>query len=542
MHSFIPVICKKHGQFSIRAYSLLQGIGCKKCANEHKKLLAAKDKSDFVKEARAVHEDKYDYSKFHYVNTSTKGIIICSVHGEFLQTPHHHIRLKQGCPECGKVKCAQSRRLTTQWFRKTADIAHPENDHSESEYIDTHTPLSVRCPLHGVFQIRPCDYLNLMQGCPKCGHLKAGQSLKMPQEEFIALAASMPEHKQISYDKVIYVSGLSPVILTCKDHGEFRQTPLAHLAGQSCPDCYHPASKWENEIAAYIQNAGFNIVQSYREWHQRQEIDIYIPERRLGFECNGLFYHHSGTGGKPRLYHRDKSAAALKAGISLVHLWDANSLEMNKSMVASKLGVVQKIPARKTVFKEISAQSANSFCMQNHLQGSAGKTTIWAGGLFYNDGGNDALTAVMTPRRFGGQVELSRFATLLFTQVIGGFSKLLEHSILWAKQNGCIKIISFANRDITPDPDKSVYSKTGFVLQDTPEDPILRYCNPKKSIMYNRQRFMKNRQRLLWPDITEDDIALKTETQICEQHGIYPVYGTGRWKFELDLSGIIFSI
>jgi predicted RNA-binding Zn-ribbon protein involved in translation (DUF1610 family) len=217
MRSFIQVSCKKHGLFSIRAYSLLQGIGCKKCAGERKRLLANKGKSCFEEDAVSVHGSKYNYSKFEYVNTDTKGIIICLAHGEFLQTPHHHVKLKQGCPECGKIKCARSQRLTTQWFRRTADIAHPENDHSESVYVDTHTPLDVRCPHHEVFQIRPCDYLNLMQGCPECGHQKAGQSLKMTREEFIARASSMPEHKKIRYDKVIYVGYLLPLFLCAKN-------------------------------------------------------------------------------------------------------------------------------------------------------------------------------------------------------------------------------------------------------------------------------------------------------------------------------------
>lgn len=49
-----------------------------------------KTKEEFIKEARKVHGDKYDYSKIEYVNNSTKVKIICRKHGEFWQTPSNH--------------------------------------------------------------------------------------------------------------------------------------------------------------------------------------------------------------------------------------------------------------------------------------------------------------------------------------------------------------------------------------------------------------------------------------------------------------------
>lgn len=55
---------------------------------------------EFIKKAKAIHGDKYDYSKVEYVNKRTKVCIICPKHGEFWQLPNNHIRQKQGCPKC----------------------------------------------------------------------------------------------------------------------------------------------------------------------------------------------------------------------------------------------------------------------------------------------------------------------------------------------------------------------------------------------------------------------------------------------------------
>lgn len=54
---------------------------------------------EFIKRARAVHGDKYDYSKVEYVNSHTKVCIICPEHGEFWQTPSNHMRGKT-CKVC----------------------------------------------------------------------------------------------------------------------------------------------------------------------------------------------------------------------------------------------------------------------------------------------------------------------------------------------------------------------------------------------------------------------------------------------------------
>lgn len=58
---------------------------------------------EFVKKARQIHGDKYDYSKIEYINNKTKVCIICPEHGEFWQTPHAHLN-GQGYPYCSKSK------------------------------------------------------------------------------------------------------------------------------------------------------------------------------------------------------------------------------------------------------------------------------------------------------------------------------------------------------------------------------------------------------------------------------------------------------
>lgn len=55
-----------------------------------------KTTKQFIEEAKLVHGNKYDYSKSEYVNATTKVIIVCPQHGEFLQRPCDHLN-GHGC-------------------------------------------------------------------------------------------------------------------------------------------------------------------------------------------------------------------------------------------------------------------------------------------------------------------------------------------------------------------------------------------------------------------------------------------------------------
>jgi len=57
---------------------------------------------EFVDRAYAIHGDRYDYSKVAYVNAHTNVVIVCRLHGEYIQEPTNHIHLARGCPICAR--------------------------------------------------------------------------------------------------------------------------------------------------------------------------------------------------------------------------------------------------------------------------------------------------------------------------------------------------------------------------------------------------------------------------------------------------------
>lgn len=135
----------------------------------------------FIKKAKAVHDDKYDYSKVEYVDAKTPVCIICPEHGEFWQTPYNHTSKKCECP-----KCSGNARLTTEEFISRAKAVHGDKyNYSKVEFTSVNKKVRIICPEHGEFWIRASHFL-AGHGCPKC----AGNA-KLMTEDFIRRAKAV---------------------------------------------------------------------------------------------------------------------------------------------------------------------------------------------------------------------------------------------------------------------------------------------------------------------------------------------------------------
>lgn len=240
----------------------------------------------------------------------------------------------------------------------------------------------------------------------------------------------------------------------------------------------------ETELKSYIESLGFKT-EINRDILNGQEIDIYIPELKVGFEYNGCYFH--STEYKEKDYHFRKKQIAKEAGIDLYFIWEddwQNKQDLIKSLIKSKLGAIKnKVYARNCKLKELSYQEAYDFLENNHLNGYA--IAAYKLGLFYND----ELVCVMTlgKSRFNkDEMEIIRFANKLGITVIGGASKLFSY--FKKKYLNNRKCISFAHNDIS---NGNMYIKLGFKKIADTESWSWLY----KGIRYNRLNKIKDTQK-----------------------------------------------
>lgn len=162
----ITIICPMHGSFEQIANNHLQGQGCSKCAGN---LLLTKNK--FINNAKAIHGEKYDYSKVEYVNYKTKVTIICYKHGPFLQKPGDHTNLKQGCPKCAGVG-----RTTQDFIKDSSEIHDYKYSYLKTNFIKYNKEVIITCPIHGDFEQKPFIHLQ-GSGCQKCSESKGERKI-----------------------------------------------------------------------------------------------------------------------------------------------------------------------------------------------------------------------------------------------------------------------------------------------------------------------------------------------------------------------------
>jgi hypothetical protein len=162
MHKKITIICPIHGEFEQRANCHRYGRGCAKCGKNRASEKCKKNTEQFIKEAKKIHGNKYDYSLTDYVLAHDKVKIICPIHGIFTQKAYKHL----SGHNCNK--CAGKQKLTNRNFINKSKKIHGDiYDYSKVSYENGKTKVKIICKKHGEFKQSPEKHL-MGQGCTKC--------------------------------------------------------------------------------------------------------------------------------------------------------------------------------------------------------------------------------------------------------------------------------------------------------------------------------------------------------------------------------------
>ena len=142
-----------------------------------------------------------------------------------------------------------------------------------------------------------------------------------------------------------------------------------------CPTCRpfarEGSSGAERELAEFIRKEyGSEVIENDRTVIPPYELDIYVPEKKLAVEFDGLFWH-SEQAGKSKDYHMKKTEACEKLGIRLVHVFEDEWLskrEIVESRLRNLFGLYSRtIYARKCEVREVPSGTSNAFQDENHM-------------------------------------------------------------------------------------------------------------------------------------------------------------------------------
>lgn len=279
---------------------------------------------------------------------------------------------------------------------------------------------------------------------------------------------------------------------------------------------YNKRTTIELFIRNLLTKYNINFETNNRNIIPPQELDIYIPEKKIAIECNGIYWHSRLESN----YHCNKFIKCKEKGIQLISIWEdwiKSKPEIIESIILSKLGIYkEKIYARKCVVKEVNAKECNEFLNKHHLQGKTNSSIRL--GLY----SNNELVSIMVfnkPRsgvgKLGNYYELSRFCNKQNTQIIGGASKLFKYF----SQTYNVKMVkSYSANDIS---NGSLYELLGFESTDKINQSYW-YIEYRTFKRYHRYNFRKARLKEMGFDIDNN-----TEDEIMKSLPYYKIYDTG---------------
>ena len=167
---FVTYLCEYDGIQKDSLRNLIRN-GCNICK---KRKYWEEKTQEFIRKAKEVHGDKYDYSKSIYKSSKDKICIICPKHGEFWQTRENHLK-GENCSRCAKEITALKNSKTTEEFIDDANkIWFNKFDYSKVKYVTAKRKVCIICPEHGEFWQKPDAHLNGYDcyECSKSGKTK----------------------------------------------------------------------------------------------------------------------------------------------------------------------------------------------------------------------------------------------------------------------------------------------------------------------------------------------------------------------------------
>ena len=258
-----------------------------------------------------------------------------------------------------------------------------------------------------------------------------------------------------------------------------------------------------------------------------QELDIYIPEKKIAIEFNGTYWHSAIY--KPKKYHQQKTIDCAKHGVRLIHIfeyeWD-NETTRNKilSIINNILNSSNKrVYGRDTYIKEITNYNCKDFLNKYHIQNST-QSSINIGCFSKTD---KQLLGVMTfgKPRFNSEYEyeLHRLCWTQGITVIGGSEKLFSYFL---KNYNPTSIITYT--DISKFTG-NVYTKLGFKpIEPNPiTEPNYVWINQKQDAILHRYQTQKH--KLLKLGLGTEN---QTEDEIMYDNNYIKLFDCGNLKLE----------
>jgi len=302
-----------------------------------------------------------------------------------------------------------------------------------------------------------------------------------------------------------------------------------------CSNC--KVSYNEQEIVEFIKTIyDGSIILHDRSMLKPNELDIYIPDKKLAIEYNGSYYHRVEKLGNN--YHQKKTLDCNDKGIRLIHIFDSDWVHKKefikqKILIALNKDFRKKIYAKNTIVKiENNKERLRNFYNDNHIQGYT-SNFIYSFSL-YSKNKLVANILLAKPSKLSGtnssknnELEVIRYATAKEFCIVGGYNKLIMGLILSLPKE-ITRLYTYANLRYDSG---SLYENSNWTL-DSLTKPSYFYIKNNTYEEFHRTSFTREKLKKYYKDIYSDNL---TEEEMSRKLNLNKIYDCGKLKFYLDI-------
>ena len=219
-------------------------------------------------------------------------------------------------------------------------------------------------------------------------------------------------------------------------------------------------SEFQNHVYNHIvENYKGIVINGFKKF-KKYEIDVFLPELNIGFECNGIYWHSDIY--RDENYHYDKILFFKKYNIQIINIWEDDWIYKNniiKSRISHRIFNTEKaIYARKCNIDYLGLKDfkdIKDFLILNNLDVYC-ESNITLGLKYQGE-----LVGIMTFNEINlKKYELLRFCSKLKINIVGGFSKLLKNFV---KNFDPTVIIICCDNSYN---DENFYQENGFIMDE----------------------------------------------------------------------------
>ena len=245
----------------------------------YKKRSSTRTTEDFIKLAREVHGEKYNYDKSVYDTCNDPITITCKTHGDFTTTARIHL----DGSECHQCQTDRRSTLDTNTFIERSRSVHGDRyNYDKTIYTRMRGKVIITCRAHGDFEQYACNHI-AGRGCRKCFTKNVSKKSNIANEwlDYMGIASDSREVTIDDFPRRPFDAFVAETNTVYQFHGDYWHGNIAKYSaetinasnGKTMGELYEATLEWDQQI----RDLGYNLVVMWEsDWRKmrKQLLDV----------------------------------------------------------------------------------------------------------------------------------------------------------------------------------------------------------------------------------------------------------------------------